>query len=68
MRKILILSIVASMFTESFLRTSILGLSVVNIKPKGKKGVARRRIEWNQNIRSTNQRQRGLRSPIGRGK
>lgn len=68
MRRLLVLSIVASMFTESFLRTSIIGLSMMNVKPKRKKGVAIRRVEWNQNIRSINQRQRGLRSPIGRGK
>lgn len=67
MRKLLIVSIVASLFTESFLRSSIIGLSVINVKPKDKKRVTRKR-EWKQNLRSTNQRQKGLRSPIGRGK
>lgn len=67
MRKLLIVSVIASMFTESFLRSSIIGLSAIKVKPKDKKRVTRK-SEWKQNLRSTNQRQKGLRSPIGRGK
>jgi hypothetical protein len=67
MKRLLVLSIVASMFTESFLRTSIIGLSMMNVKPKGKQRGGRR-SEWKQNMRVSNQRQKGLRSPIGRGK
>ncbi len=67
MRKLLIVSMVASMFTESFLRVSIIGLSAIKVKPKENKRVTKKK-EWKQNLRSTNQRQKGLRSPIGRGK
>jgi hypothetical protein len=36
-------------------------------RPKGK-GKSKRDKDWDNNIRSINQRQRGLRNPIGRGK
>lgn len=36
-------------------------------KPKGRAKISRNK-EWKNNLQRMNQRQRGLRSPIGRGK
>lgn len=65
--RILVLAIVSALSVASFRSVSVIDVSRIYARPQGKKRIGKE-TEWKQNLRSANQRQRGLRLPIGRGK
>ena len=68
MRKVLLSIAIASLLAcESLRHSVVVDLSGPNPKPKGRNRASRNK-QWKANLRVANQRQKGLRNPIGRGK